>query len=176
MGALTKVELMRSSTMTENDITKQQSLTQSLRKCTRCGVSKPLCEFYIRSNGKPHSWCKDCFADYYREHKSRITSVQRRYRQSEKKLNATIKRYLRKYDSLSKEARRRGAYEIVKVALACGKLIRPSVCQRCGVVCVPDAHHEDYLYPLKVEWLCKACHYGVHAHKRKSDRKFTFAA
>ena len=31
-----------------------------MKTCTKCQESKPLDQFYKRSNGKAHSWCKSC--------------------------------------------------------------------------------------------------------------------
>jgi hypothetical protein len=29
--------------------------------CSRCKIEKPLCDFYLRKDGRrPHSWCKEC--------------------------------------------------------------------------------------------------------------------
>jgi hypothetical protein len=28
--------------------------------CTKCKIEKPISEFYIKRNGKPHSWCHGC--------------------------------------------------------------------------------------------------------------------
>lgn len=43
-----------------------------------------------------------------------------------------------------------------------GRLIRPSVCSRCGEGCRPEGHHKDYSRPLDVEWLCPPCHRREH--------------
>ena len=37
--------------------------SEVLKKCGNCGTEKPLAEFYIRSNGKPHSACKPCYRE-----------------------------------------------------------------------------------------------------------------
>ena len=31
-----------------------------MKKCTKCGVVKPLAVFSVKANGKAHSWCKGC--------------------------------------------------------------------------------------------------------------------
>lgn len=48
------------------------------------------------------------------------------------------------------------ARDSVKRAVKSGRLIRLP-CQTCGEV-ESHAHHEDYLKPLDVEWLCHSCH------------------
>lgn len=60
----------------------------------------------------------------------------------------------------------RQAYGKVRDAIKDGVLIRPEICQRCGVSpgLASDgrpkiqAHHDDYDKPLKVEWICASCH------------------
>jgi hypothetical protein len=54
--------------------------------------------------------------------------------------------------------RRRRCYNAVKIAIKIGRLVRPEVCSFCGVKCKPDAHHDDYDEPLKVDWACRTCH------------------
>jgi ribosomal protein S27AE len=58
---------------------------------------------------------------------------------------------------------RNAAAPIVAQAVARGELDRSDFCARCGdgerrVI----AHHEDYLRPLSVEWLCFPCHAKRH--------------
>jgi len=43
-----------------------------------------------------------------------------------------------------------------------GKLIRPSLCEKCCKECKPEAHHEDYEKRLEIIWLCKTCHRHTH--------------
>jgi hypothetical protein len=46
-------------------------------------------------------------------------------------------------------------------AVKSGRLIRPNHCSKCGVICKPEGHHEDYSKPLEVQWLCRRCHLEV---------------
>ena len=64
---------------------------------------------------------------------------------------------------------KRSANTKVANALRDGKLIRPEICSECAVRCIPDAHHDQYTYPLLVRWLCKQCHIEHHnPHTTKS--------
>ena len=50
-------------------------------------------------------------------------------------------------------------------AVRCGRIVKPKHCSRCGIEPLPHrlhGHHEDYEYPLRVEWLCAACHAECH--------------
>lgn len=55
----------------------------------------------------------------------------------------------------------RGVHAAVKKAIKEGKL-KPKPCRDCGMTENVIAHHTDYSKPLKVVWLCKACHKKVH--------------
>lgn len=60
--------------------------------------------------------------------------------------------------SKAKYPERQAARSTVKNALRSGALVRPDSCARCGVLCKPEASHDDYSRPLDIEWLCKTCH------------------
>lgn len=54
------------------------------------------------------------------------------------------------------------AISVVNNAVAAGKLVKPPVCEQCGTEGRVEGHHEDYLKPLVVIWLCKRCHANRH--------------
>lgn len=64
---------------------------------------------------------------------------------------------------------RKLAYSRLNNAVECGKLKRPSTCERCG--CDPgvdrlgrskiEGHHKDHAKALEVEWLCDKCHKAI---------------
>lgn len=54
-------------------------------------------------------------------------------------------------------------------ALAQGKILRPNHCEMCGEQCKPQGHHHDYEQRLKVTWLCRKCHYGLHVAVRRGE-------
>lgn len=51
------------------------------------------------------------------------------------------------------------------VYLKRGKLTKKP-CEKCGDR-HSEMHHEDYNKPLKVTWLCRACHMAKHGKKPK---------
>ena len=57
-------------------------------------------------------------------------------------------------------------HSIFHSAVASGKVVRPPVCSRCGVPCVPHGHHSNYAEPLLVVWLCPPCHGKEHDRER----------
>jgi hypothetical protein len=55
------------------------------------------------------------------------------------------------------------------------RLVRPAVCENCNAI--PEhgplhGHHDDYLKPLDVRWLCRSCHVKHHIALRKADGTF----
>jgi len=50
----------------------------------------------------------------------------------------------------------------VNGALKTGNLAKPDECEYCGKSGYVEGHHEDYDKPLKVNWLCKKCHWIKH--------------
>jgi len=79
--------------------------------------------------------------DSQRRHRTEGTEYQRSYRQQHPE------RYL--------------AWGAVKRALKSGRLVRPTVCEKCGRDGLRiEASHDDYSKPLDVKWLCVPCHRG----------------
>ena len=61
-------------------------------------------------------------------------------------------------------------YYFLKKELDSGRIIRPNTCSICEnksnrII----SHHNDYLLPLKVIWVCFSCHQKIH----KKDLRFT---
>ncbi len=66
------------------------------------------------------------------------------------------------------------AHDRVKYALATGKLVRLP-CESCGRA-PARAHHDDYLKPLEVRWLCQRCHLAWHRANGPGLNTDAFAA
>lgn len=62
------------------------------------------------------------------------------------------------------------ARSVLTSALAAGRILRPLLCQECGVECTPSGHHDDYSKPLEVRWLCRKCHGDADREMRKRLR------
>lgn len=61
-----------------------------------------------------------------------------------------------------KYAIKKEAKKIYGEALRKGDLKRPKKCSACGIETRIDGHHDDYLKPLFVMWLCQSCHHARH--------------
>ena len=129
-----------------------------MKKCFKCGETKPLSEFYKHPEMKDGrvNKCKPCNKkdvsdnrlakiDYYREYdRERGSRQSPEYR----------KEYMRRYPGKHK------AHGIVRRAIRAGNL-HPEPCQECGAK-ETHAHHDDYGKPLNVRWLCPAHHKQWH--------------
>lgn len=62
----------------------------------------------------------------------------------------------------------RAAHIAVNRARERGDLVAPAACEACGLS-LPrlHAHHDDYMAPLGVRWLCAACHAAWHRPARE---------
>jgi len=92
--------------------------------------------------------CRDC----------RIILL-RKYRQTEKD---KIKKYKKEYRLKNPQKCR--ARKATEKAVKLGKIKRGN-CVICNMY-PTQAHHSDYSKPLKVTWLCKACHADLHFQER----------
>jgi len=54
-------------------------------------------------------------------------------------------------------------------------ILKPTPCETCGAEDSGKqpvhAHHDDYNFPLKVRYLCAACHHEWHKHNKPIPRK-----
>ena len=102
-------------------------------------------------DGAHHSHCKKCCAMRARKLRAKrgFSNVGKHNRDPEKYKEAH-----------EKNPQKRIARSAVSNAIRSGKLTRPDKCA-CGNP-NPQAHHEDYLKPLEVSWLCVTCHGHFH--------------
>lgn len=109
---------------------------------------------------------------YYREYdrkrgklSHRITA-NKKYMQSEAGKAAHL-RANQKYRQSNKT--KYACHIITNNALRDG-IITKKPCKKCGDKKV-QAHHKNYFEPLKITWLCRACHAQEH-HKHKKDYQY----
>lgn len=89
-------------------------------------------------------WFRAYWTKYYRrpEIRARRNALAKKYRDDPE----------RRYKHLARWA--------INHALASGKLIK-GLCEKCGAS-KTEGHHEDYMKPLIVKWLCRPCHRKEH--------------
>lgn len=131
----------------------------STKQCFKCKKTKALSEFYKHKQMKDGhlNKCKECTKsdttrnrweniDHYREYDRKRGNRQTKAYRDE---------YKRKYPNKYK------AHNIVSNAIRDGKLF-PLSCEVCGNTHDLHAHHDDYLKPLNVRWLCARHHSQWH--------------
>jgi ribosomal protein S27AE len=137
------------------------------KTCFRCGLIKPLSEFYTHpkmADGHLNK-CKGCtLLDVVKHRVANLDKIQQydsiRARMPHR-LEAKAK-YTKRYKATYPEKCK--ARTKTRNAIRDGKITRQP-CAKCGSP-KTDAHHNDYSKPLEVTWLCVPCH---HAEHRKYD-------
>lgn len=109
-------------------------------------------------------------AEYYKKNKSKIVLKLVEWREKNREKIALQKRewYIRNKSRAFENVKRYAKATPLKVkargilyrAVKSGKIIK-GCCQVCASENV-QAHHPDYKFPLKVEWLCIKHHYQKH--------------
>lgn len=130
-----------------------------MKKCFKCGVERPLSEFYKHSGmADGHlNKCKECTKSDVKSRRRNNDSV-REY--DRKRGNRQGSQYCREYRR--KYPNKYTAHSAVNNAVRNGKLLKIEICE-CGSTFHVEAHHDDYLKPLEVRWLCAMCHKRWHA-------------
>ena len=132
-------------------------MSETEKKCTKCGAVKPTDEFYSRGRQ-----CKACKRDWQRAYRekypTRVNECARRYRQSHRTEIAAQRLSEYRANPLKDKARKAALY-----ALQCGKLVSAVNCDDCGHNFSRyrrECHHESYEEAawLVVAQLCSKCH------------------
>ncbi len=128
--------------------------------CVICGK-----EFIARQSNYKTCGTENCKYEYkmsqtkvYRQINSDRTNELNRmsYERNKDKVSNRISEY-RKNNLVKKCSQQKVHNAIVK-----GKIKRNTNCELCGSDKNIIAHHQDYLKPLDVNWLCKKCHIAIH--------------
>ncbi len=93
----------------------------------------------------------------YRENnRDKVKATNAAYFQRNKdKIAARVRGYREKHPNKYK------AHNMVNNAISAGKMFSEG-CESCGTDYDTHAHHDDYLKPLNVRWLCVPCHWKWH--------------
>ncbi len=129
-----------------------------MKKCFKCGVEKPLTEFYRHkqmADGYLNK-CKDCTKKDSTNRRNKNLEAVREYdrNRGNRQGYEYTKDYRKKYPKKA-AAHRKVNYELRK-----GSILKKP-CEVCGAVKVV-AHHDDYDRPLEIRWLCQAHHTQWH--------------
>ncbi len=123
-----------------------------MKPCIKCTVVKPLVEFYKGTNK-----CKPCTRFDVTANRKRNIEHYRKY--DRERGNRQNPSYLKSYRESGPNKYK--AVTMVNNAVRDGKLFREP-CEACCSEVSVHAHHDDYLKPLNVRWLCAPCHKQWH--------------
>lgn len=130
-----------------------------MKPCIKCGQIKCLADFYKHKQmGDGHlNKCKECCKEDSINNRWKNIDRIREYDRSRGYRQGTeyIREYKKKYPNKYR------AHTMVNNAIRDKKLFRQP-CEICGCSKRIHAHHDDYLKPLNVRWLCCAHHKQWH--------------
>ena len=130
-----------------------------MKQCFKCKVEKDLSDFYKHkqmADGHLNK-CKACTKKDARTHRNENLERIRKYDRA--RGNRQHRDY--KKDYRKKFPAKCRAQNLVASAIKKKNLIREP-CEECGSSESVHAHHDDYMRPLKVRWLCASHHRQWH--------------
>jgi hypothetical protein len=144
-----------------------------MKFCVRCDTDKKDEDFYSKD-----STCKECRKALVRKNRSENSEYYREYDKlrfkHDPKVRARHLKYQKTYSGKrsmeksrhkwqSQNPAKRAAHVILCNYVRDGRIIKPTCCEYCGQ-CKGriHGHHNDYAYPLSVQWLCPKCHTEWH--------------
>lgn len=135
-----------------------------VKTCKKCGVERPMTDFYRTRNTRDGYWneCRSCVAlrrlRWTQENRQKVKQYQRKYMR-EYKTRPEVKQKRLAYDAAHPE--KPHARNVLKGRIARGSIKRLP-CEICGTNERVEAHHTDYAKPLEVRWLCLLHHKQEH--------------
>lgn len=140
-----------------------------MKQCFKCGSKKPLAEFYKHSQmGDGHlGKCKCCTKkDALKNRLDNIDAIREYDRnRGNRQGYLYVKEFRNKYPNAYK------AHTKLNSAVKSKKILKPDSCEFCGSFNKIVGHHDDYLKPLEVKWLCQACHKQWHVKNGEGKNK-----
>ena len=140
-----------------------------MQKCSACEMLLDLSEFYKSSKSSIgiKTQCKNCFRK--KEKLKRLNNLEEQRRKDREKWAKRQARAVKKEKitipalCLEEVKKRKAARGRVYDAVLRGDLVKPTTCERCNKETTSlHGHHEDYDFPLVVDWLCRRCHFDRH--------------
>jgi hypothetical protein len=142
----------------------------AVRRCFSCGNTGPLSIFAkdAKKSGGHSYRCRDC-------ERARCAAYRARARSTDefRSNRARHERFVRAENDIARASRqaaeeryrqrneRKNAVHLATIRAIRGKVLVRQPCEVCGALRV-DAHHDDYLKPLAVRWLCPLHHRAWH--------------
>lgn len=124
--------------------------------CSKCEVLKPVSDFrFDKRRLQYRRDCKDC------ERKAR----RQRYHKDREPERKGHTRYMQMYRQKPMVAWKNRLRQDTRTLILAGIIQHPGCCEACGVVASDatiNCHHNSYLVPDNVTFLCEACHRDWH--------------
>lgn len=133
--------------------------------CFKCGVLKPLSDFYKHAEMKDGhlNKCKTCTKRDVSQHRCENIEKVRGYdRNRPNKVERNRDGVLRTKQYRLENPLKYAAHVLFNNAIRDGFVERQYVCEKCNSNKHIVAHHPDYKKPLVVMWLCEVCHKAWH--------------
>ena len=130
-----------------------------MKECFKCGEVKDI-DYFYKHKQMPDGHlnkCKECTKKDVLKH--RLKNIDRIREYDRNRGNRQNKKYIAEYRA--KYPNKYKAHRIVQNAIRSNKLFREP-CEVCGIEEKIHAHHDDYLKPLNVRWLCSSHHHQWH--------------
>ena len=149
------------------------------KSCFKCGVHKPLSEFYkhkMMADGHLNK-CKDCTRKDVKQNRSENLDYYKEYdKQRANNPERVLGREIYSQSEAGKQSQReakkrwiegnlikRAAHIIFRNRVRSNPELIKHECESCGVGGIRlNAHHDDYSKPLLVRFLCGKCHSKWH--------------
>lgn len=133
--------------------------------CFKCNILKTLSDFYKHKQmGDGHlNKCKACTKKDVHNHREDNLEKIREYdrnRPNKAERISKMTEYTKGYRE--ENPNKYFAHTLVNNHIRDGKLLRKLLCETCSSDFRVVAHHNDYLKPLDVTWLCEVCHKAWH--------------
>jgi hypothetical protein len=131
-----------------------------MKRCIRCDEKKDVSEFYRHRGMKDGRLNKcipcarECAIENRRDNIDRVRAYDRA--RGNRQGSDYLKKYREKYPNKYR------AHNMVNNYIRDNKLFKEP-CEVCDTKNNIHAHHDDYLKPLKIRWLCSAHHSQWHA-------------
>lgn len=149
-----------------------------MKVCKKCGVEKDLSDFYKKPRmADGHlNHCIPCVKAYEKQRRLKVIDHLIAYDKARQNLPHRVqarkeyakteagklahKKALNTYRV--KYPLKHAAKAVVAHAIKLGTITRASTCSECGSDNKIEGHHDSYLEPLNVRWLCEKCHKAWH--------------
>ena len=145
-----------------------------MKTCFKCGLEKPLDEFYVhREMADGHlNKCKACTKLDTRIERATNPKVREydRQRAALPHRVALSRAVVKQWRTQNPEGH--AAHVAASRAVRDGTLPAPAFCEGCGLPKKLEKHHPDYSRPLLVVWLCKPCHAIADKIRRRMEALF----